>query len=423
MQFPARSSLFTLACCGLGAGFFSSPGRVASLTTGPVWETSDIGAVWSDNFDRGALGTNWVIVGDANVSIVGNELLFNQANLVVTGRVYYLPWLTCSDHWTLRWSQRFGTLDADSYGVGAGILNFQVAGGNDRGYNAQLHGDSAHFGQMEIERWDGAQAQQVNITFGPPLELAAGNVVDCSLTRSGWTISATASNRANSQVSTASIVFSDDADLIAPTISRVCFYPFQGEIYVDNVSFSIDRRKPARFILIGDSLSEGYNASAYSNTFISVVQSNFTQAVCNDSGCYNTTSNSVSLLPEILAHQPGTAILMIGGNDVQFGYPSRRWQTNYSRLVTQLQTNGVKVKHCLTPPRNDLSGNGIDLRPINDWITATYPPADVIDTWTPFVTNDYSLNPIYVGPGVDGGAHPNDAAHLLLGQIIRTNLP
>src|SRR5262249_17063277 len=146
--------------------------------------------------------------------------------------------------------------------------------------------------------------------------LAAGDLVDCWVTRSGWTVTATASNRANAQVSSTSIVFSDPANLIAPTISRVCFYPLSGRIYVDNISFTINRRKPARFVVIGGSSSEGYNASDYSKTYISLLQSNFTERLCNDSSSYNTTSNAVSVLPEILAQQPGTAILMIGGNDL-----------------------------------------------------------------------------------------------------------
>jgi len=416
MRSAVRNSALVLACCCLGAGFFSNPNRLASLMTGPAWETSDIGAVWSDDFNRESLGTNWVIVNNANASIAGNELRFVQTNLNLGRQVYYLPWLTCSDHWTLRWSQRFGPLDTNSTGIGVGILNVQaVPGGNDRSYNAQLHGAGPHFGQLELERWDGVYHH--NINYGAAMALAAGDVIDCRLTRSGWTMSATASNRVNGEVSSTSFVFSDPANLIAPTISRICFYPFQGEVYVDNVSFSIDRRKPAQFILIGDSISEGYDASAYSNGFIAVVQSNFTQAVCNDSASFNSASNSVSLLPEILAHQPGTAVLMIGGNDLQFNYPATQWQSQYSNLVTQLQTNGVKVKHCLPTPRST-----VDLRPFKTWIEATYPTNDVIDTWTPLLTNSYELNPAYNSYELDG-VHPNDAGHLLIGQIIRTNLP
>ena len=51
---------------------------------------------------------------------------------------------------------------------------------------------------MGIERWDGST--QVPAASGPAMALAAGDVVDCSLTRAGWTVSATASNRANAQV-------------------------------------------------------------------------------------------------------------------------------------------------------------------------------------------------------------------------------
>ena len=418
MRLAVRSSALALVCCCLGAAFFSNPERLASLTTRPVWEISEIGAVWGDDFDRAALGTNWVIVNNANVSIAGNELLLNQTNVNLQRRVYYLPWLTSSHRWTLRWSQRFGVLDDNSDGAGVGILNFQAEpGANTRGYNLHLHGAGPHLGQVEIERWDGTY--HYHVTYCPAMALAAGDVVDCRLSRSGWTISATASNRVNGQVSTASFVFSDFAvpPLVAPPISRVCLYPFRGEVYVDNVSFTIDRRKPARFVVVGDSIAEGYNATNYANGFVNVVQSNFTQAVCNESSSYNSTSNSVSLLPEILALRPGTAILMIGGNDLQFGYPAPQWQEQYSNLVTELQANGVKIKHCLPTPRTQL-----DLRPLKLWIKQSFPSNDVIDTWTALVTNSYELAPAYRSYDLDG-VHPNDAGHLLIGQIIRTNLP
>ena len=163
---------------------------VAVLTVHPVnspaWETSDIGAVWSDNFNRASLGTNWVILGSANASIVSNQLCFAQTNQNSARQVYYQPWLTSSDQWTLRWSQRFGTLDAGSVGVGVGIKNFQAAGGNDRGYNALLYGAGANIGKLALARWDGTN--QDLVTLGPALTLAAGDMVDCWLTRSGWTI-------------------------------------------------------------------------------------------------------------------------------------------------------------------------------------------------------------------------------------------
>jgi hypothetical protein len=393
--------------------------RFYRILPGPIgvsdgtWETSDIGAVWSDDFNRPSLGSNWVILGTANVSITNNELQFAQFNTDFSRQVYYLPWLTSSDEWTIRWTQRFGALDATSFGVGVGIKNFQASGGNDRGYNGLLLGTGPDLGKMEISRFDGGAQQPA--AAANAISIAAGNIIDCSLTRSGWTMTATASNRANAQISTSTLTYSEVSNLIAPTISRVCFYPLGGTVYIDNVSFTINHRKPARFIVIGASASDGYNASSAAQRYVSVVQSNFFEAVCNDSSSYNTTTNAISLLPEILAHRPATAILMIGGNDIAFGYPAIQWQTQYSNLVTQLQMNGVIVKHTFQTPRN-----GIDLRPLRDWITARYPSGDIIDTWTPFVTNAFSLKPIYDS---GDGVHPNDAGHLLLGQTIRTNLP
>ena len=393
--------------------------RYYRIVPGPIavsegtWETDDIGAVWSDDFNRTALGANWIVLGNAAVSVTNNELKFAQTNTVYSRQIYYQPWLTSSDEWTIRWTERFGALDATSFGVGVGIKNFQAAGGNDRGYNALLVGTGSDLGKMQTMRFDGVSQQLA--APANAMALAAGDVIDCSLTRSAWTITATASNRANAQISTSKVVFSDPANLIAPTISRICFYPLGGAVYVDNISFAINHRRPARFIVIGASASDGYNATTAARTYVSVVQSNFFEAVCNDSSSFNTTTNSISILPEILAHRPSTAILMIGGNDLAFGYPPSQWQTQYSNLVAQLQASGVAIKHTFQTPRNS-----VDLTPLKNWVLAHYPPGDIIDTWAPFVTNAYSLKPIYDS---GDGIHPNDVGHLLLGQIIRTNLP
>jgi lysophospholipase L1-like esterase len=413
--------LLALACCCLGAGFFSNPARLATLAPTRGWETADIGAVWSDNFNRIELGSNWIILGDVNASLAANELQFAHTNTDTSRQVYYQPWLTSSDGWTLRWSQRFGT-DTNCVGLGVGIKNFQALGGNDRGYNALLYGGGPDVGKMALQRWDGTNQNLVNL--GPALTLTAGDIVDCSLTRTGWMITATASSRASAQVSSASLMFSDFTDprLADPTISRICFYPLQGTVYVSNLSFVINHRKPARFIVVGSSISVGWDATNstanYTRGFVSVIQSNFVEAVCNESSSWNTTADAVSLLPEILAHQPGTAILTIGANDLYLDppTPTAQWQSNYSNLVVQLQSNGVKVKHCLPTPIS------VDLRPLKDWILATYPASDVIDDWTPLVVNDYKLDPAYDNYDSDG-VHPNDAGHVLIGQIIRTNLP
>jgi lysophospholipase L1-like esterase len=398
-------------CLCVGAGFFTSPGKVAGLT--PVWEKSEIGVVWSDDFNRAFLGPNWVILGGADASISGNQLMFSESRQDLSRQVYYDPWPICSDSWTLRWSERFSTLNTKSTGVGIGIKNFQSNGGNDRSYNAILGGAGSARGKMQIQRFDGAQ--QLLVSSGPAMSLSAGNIVDCSLTRSGWTLTAVATNRANGQISIASIEFSDAAGLLAPTLSRVCFYPLVGTVYFDDLSFTINHRKPARFTVVGGSISEGYNASSYSNGYVRLLQTNYPQTICNDSSSFNTTSDAVSSLPEILAHQPTTVLLMIGGNDVQMGSPPDQWQAQYSNLVAQLRVNGAIVKHCLPTPRTN-----VDLTLLKDWILTNYPTGDVIDTWTPLLSSVSLLNTNYDS---GDGIHPNDAGHAVISKAIRANLP
>jgi len=109
---------------------------------------------------------------------------------------------------------------------------------------------------MQIQRFDGST--QVLLASGPAMSLAAGDIADCSLTRSGWTLTASATNRANSQSSAVSISLNTAPAAFAPTISRLCFYPLSGAVWLDDFSFTINHRKPARFIVIGGSSSDGY---------------------------------------------------------------------------------------------------------------------------------------------------------------------
>jgi lysophospholipase L1-like esterase len=64
--------------------------------------------------------------------------------------------------------------------------------------------------------------------------------------------------------------------------------------------------------------------------------------------------------------------------------------------------------------------NTADLSGLRNWIASSYPANDIIDTWTPLGGGSSRLNSAYDS---GDGVHPNDAGHLLIGQIIRTNLP
>jgi len=409
MRLLVRSSALLLLLCGTGASFFSDPARVATLRTTPVWETSNIGVVWSDDFNRATLGTNWVLLDGATSSIVGDELFMTGG-----GQLVFAPWFISSDSWTLRWKQRFSAIDANSYGIGVGLKNMQVYGGTNRAYNAILSGAAGWFGQFVIEqaRDDGLQGK---VTNGVPMALAAGDVVDCSFTRAGFDMIATASNRANGQVTSSAFRYSIPQFHEQPTISSICIYGEGGPVFLDDISFTINRRKPARFIVIGDSISDGFGLANYATEYRSIIQSNYSQVVCNDSSSYNVTSNVLMVMPEILAHKPGTAILMIGGNDLFLNVPTTQWKSQYSNIVSQLQDDGVLIKHCLPTPRNN-----VDLRLLKDWILTNYPGTNLIDLWTPLLNGASGLKPAY---DTGDGVHPNVAGHLLMGSIIRTNLP
>ena len=165
----------------------------------------------------------------------------------------------------------------------------------------------------------------------------------------------------------------------------MCFYPLQGTVYMSNLSFVINHRKPARFIVIGASIAEGYDAMTYA------------RGLCGSCKAISPRSSATTPAPgtdgrfgEPVAGDSGAPARHGDPYDWRerpdFRYPASQWQGNYSNLVAQLQANGVNVKHCLPTPETTT-----DQRPLKTWLSANYPASDVIDDWTPLVTTAINL--------------------------------
>jgi len=103
------------------------------------------------------------------------------------------------------------TVRKTSFGVGVGIKNFQASGGNDRGYNGVLLGTGPDLGKMEISRFDGGAQQPA--AAANAISIGAGNIIDCSLTRSGWTMTATASHKTRFRTASRRVSLASEATM------------------------------------------------------------------------------------------------------------------------------------------------------------------------------------------------------------------
>lgn len=384
------------------------------------YETTPIGVVWSDNFNRVSLGANWTVNGASVATVEANTLKVSAASAAVANSVVYNPWYVCADQWTVAWAQWWTNFDANSYGCLVGLHNEQSQGGDDRNYYAELLGAGGSINKLVIGRAQSGTTFTTISTSSGSITMAVNDHINCTFTTSGVTLTATATNSANgSGVSvTATLNYNTDnppTQNFTPTISRITVSPVIGPVYVDNISFTINSSYPARYVVVGDSITDGEAATTVNNRYSGVIQSNMLERFNVEASGFNATPDAVNDLLEIESYGSSNVVMMIGGNDLLFGFSAASYQSNYNYIVTNLQARGATVWHCLPTPRN-----GTDERPLTNWIRTTYPIANIINTFTPLQSGASALSGTYDS---GDGTHPNVAGHLLIAQLIMTNIP
>ncbi|MGR5095718.1 arylesterase [Vibrio maritimus] len=116
-------------------------------------------------------------------------------------------------------------------------------------------------------------------------------------------------------------------------------------IFVSLASF---HAKAASILILGDSLSAGYNMSAdlswptMLSDKLSGDSTDFT--VINGSVSGDTTGNGLAKLPGLLTeHQPDYVLIELGANDGLRGFQPNIIQRNLSTLITKSQDAGAEV--------------------------------------------------------------------------------
>ncbi len=168
-------------------------------------------------------------------------------------------------------------------------------------------------------------------------------------------------------------------------------------------------------IVAGDSISYGAGSTALSKRYYTLLGINYTRS-CNLSGGGDETAQVLLAMPEMLALNANYYVLMIGGNDIQFGVATATWKANYNSIVSQIKAAGKTVIHCTPTPRNSF-----DMTPLRDHIYSVFPGDLISDTYTALWSgSSYTMNAAY---NSGDGVHPNDAGHALMATTILTTAP
>ncbi len=167
--------------------------------------------------------------------------------------------------------------------------------------------------------------------------------------------------------------------------------------------------------LIGDSISYGAGSTIIGNRFYTLL--NIDPAISvNLAGGGDATAEVLLSMTELLAINSTYYLLMIGGNDIQFGVATATWKANYNSIVSQIKSAGHTVIHCTPTPRN-----AYDMTPLRDHINTVFAGDIIVDTYTALWSgSSFTMNATY---NSGDGVHPNDAGHTLMASTILAAVP
>ncbi len=118
----------------------------------------------------------------------------------------------------------------------------------------------------------------------------------------------------------------------------VVFYFFSG------MGAPIKNYPPKNNIVVafGDSLVEGYGSTA-GHDFVSLLSQKLNRQIINLGVSGNTTAEGLARIDTVLARDPGTVVVLFGGNDYLRNIPEAETFDNLRQIVSTLQSKGIFV--------------------------------------------------------------------------------
>jgi len=133
----------------------------------------------------------------------------------------------------------------------------------------------------------------------------------------------------------------------------------------------------------------------------------------------NSTQILARVASDVVAHNPGSCIILAGTNDLAGG-DFTTWRTNIAAMVVQVRAAGIRPFLCTLPPTGS-SGYRATVTLWNGWlrryaVTQGISLVDIYGLLVDSTTGDYAA--AYVNDGV----HPSMAGWTAIGQLISDRL-
>lgn len=169
---------------------------------------------------------------------------------------------------------------------------------------------------------------------------------------------------------------------------------------ISNISYS-SKYKKGGLLGVGDSITNGSNASPFSNRWTDLISAQ------NAGGPGDLSQDVVLRLEEITKFlQPKTVYLAIGTNDINFD----DWKYNFNKIVSTLEDNKINVIKLSTYPSNN-----VDKSSYANYINSL---DKSIDIYGALKNSGTGILPIYDG---GDGTHLSNAGHSKVADVIKSS--
>ncbi len=100
--------------------------------------------------------------------------------------------------------------------------------------------------------------------------------------------------------------------------------------------------KNQTIVAYGDSLVQGLGSTEDSD-FVSLLSRKIKRNIINLGISGNTTAQGLERIDEVVSNNPGTVIVLLGGNDYLRKIPQEETFSNLRKIITTLQSKGIMV--------------------------------------------------------------------------------
>lgn len=396
--------------------------RVVLRSAGVPFPGIELGTIFTDQFARASLGTNYTADGVVAWTTDGAKLITSSGTGVFTDRLRRSFNPTCLERHSITVDfKQTSAIGATSYGIAIGVFS---SNNNDRrSYAIQVQTSSgANLGKsyLRISTGAGAPAYTIEKTSTGSVVVNQNDSLRVVVTRTqnavAWTVYNLTLGTSYSESHTFSLAYAAGAK-VPHGGGQFVLHALGGVLHITDWNVTSLDKKNVKPLFIGDSITYGLFSSTIADRWADEVMAGSVNSYTVSGGPSDKTAEVLERINELILINPRYAVLMIGGNDVQFGIAAGTRNANYLSIVNQLKAAGITVVHCYATPRD-----AYDMTAWNAHILATYGGTDVvIDTFTPLA--DSGLTTLAAAYDSTDGVHPNAAGHALVASTILTASP